>query len=235
MTTLPRIAAPILALTLAAGPAAAAEEDGAALWARLVELAERAPRMAPGEVHTRTETLDKDGAVKGVEDVWLTMASGADGQLVSTLVRAEQDGVDVTDKARRKEEREDGKQFELGPESSPFLPENQDRVTATPLSERREYDGYSCRGFDVTVTTDETTYTGVAWIDEVTALPRRYQYRADPMPPLVQEMQVELTFRPRYQGGWTSQQMVVEGVGGVLIVQKRFRVTISFSDHFVME
>ena len=222
----------LCALLLAAPAPAAAEDD---LWDRTISLVSANPIRMPGTVHTRMETLDRHGAVKVVEDYWAEMSLGPDGEPVSALVRAEKDGVDITEKAQRQGKKREGRGFELGPESSPFLPENQEQVTVTPREGLEEIDGRRCQGFDLVLTTDQTTYRGIAWIDELNAVPRRYEFTAEPMPPMVQQMQMVLTYRPLHTGGWISEQMVVEGVGGALMVKKRFRVTITFDDHFVVD
>jgi hypothetical protein len=225
----------LLGLLLGLMPGPALAGDGEALWARTVSLAGAAEGLAPGSVHTRTETLDSEGEVQGAEEVWVTMSVGEDGAMIPTIERAEVDGVDTTDQARRQGKKREGRSFELGAESSPFLPDNQERVTAVPRETVEEVDGHHCRGFDLTVTTGKTTATGTVWIDVFTATPWRYEFRADPMPATVREMEMALTYRPQHNGGWVRERLVVEGIGGAGMSQKRFRVTISFSDHFTVQ
>jgi hypothetical protein len=89
-----------LCLASLASPAhAAAPTDS--LWQKAVVLAGNNTRWVPGTIYTRVEEVDDAGKPKHVHEAWMRLYADSTGQVANEIVKAIEDGKDVTDKERQ--------------------------------------------------------------------------------------------------------------------------------------
>lgn len=79
------------------------------------------------------------------------------------------------------------------------------------------------------------TVKGTAWIDEETGAPLRVDSTRDPLPRGVKRMSSTFLYAPRPDGSLVLSEMRIEGEGGFLFINKRFRMKAAFADHWLYE
>ncbi len=227
----------LVLLLLWALPNSALGKKADPLWDKAVALSGANEDQVAASIHSRSEILDKQGNAKRTDETWITLSVGEDGEIVTTIDRALEDGADVTastqEKARKKAEDGDGGNVELGPDFLPFVKANQRKVEAKSTGETRAFDGRTGTGYDVRYKTDEgDTLVGTTYLDVESGAPLMLQVRPDPLPTMVDEFETEVFFGPTADGGWAIVRFVVTGSGGVVLIKKRFRAEVTLGDHF---
>jgi len=70
------------------------------LWLKAVALAGTNARWVPGTIYTRVEEVDDAGKPKHVHEAWMRLYADSTGQVANEIVKAIEDGKDVTEKER---------------------------------------------------------------------------------------------------------------------------------------
>ena len=221
------------------------------LWNRAVSTFAGNRLLAPGHVKASFSLLDGKGEAKQSNENEIRYFLDNQGRIQSELVRALENGQDVTVKARaeadlrkknpdKKQKNEQSMTFKLS--DVPFDPAKQDLVNVKPISEKTDLYGYSCRRFDFSLrlagsaTMDgkknSVTLRGMAWIDENNGCPVKLEYATDPLPAKVKSLWTVYTYGPGPHGEWLLKEIAVEGVGGFLFIKKKFRTHVDLSDYF---
>ncbi len=188
------------------------------LWQKAVEVARAAESSGPvpGTVSVATRVLKRDGSLDHSGMVVFRTVERTDGDLELEVVRAEQDGKDVTAKAReeeargrrrteerRKEGTGDDETLEVSLDYHPFSPKFQERVTAERRGEVL-LDGRPAVlfAFRHASSLGKRAVAGRAWLDPATGAPLRVDASPDPLPRFVDTMTPTVFFRLSPEGQW---------------------------------
>lgn len=215
------------------------------LWTKAVEQARQFQDRVPGRMEMISEMLDGYGKVKEREEMWFAITLKADGELDQALVKYLKDGKDITkekqaelekEKAREKAKDEKKESVSIGFESAGlFDPDLQKDTQVTETAQRKTVNGKICLGYafkQKSKNKGEGTLVGKAWFDAATGAPTEVEYTNDPLPKHVKEMTTTIRYTSGPDGAWQAQEMKMEGVGGILFIKKRFRMTMRFEDYF---
>jgi len=222
------------------------------LWTKAVELARLNSGRVPGKMVLLSEMLDGDGRAKESEEISFAITQKADGTLDQVLVKYLKDGKDITaekqaeeKKARDKEAAESAKQKKDGGKKESvsigfenagvFDPGLQKGTQVTETPQRKAVDGKMCLGYafrQKSKDQEEGTLVGTAWLDKETGAALEVQYTSDPLPKHVKELTTTIRYAVQPDGTWEGREMKMEGVGGILFIKKRFRMTMHFDEFF---
>jgi hypothetical protein len=225
-------------------PAPAAGGAGTDLPALLQRIGESTPgmdylvkeRVREMTVTSRTEERDGKGRVTHTYERVRRMRH-EDGKQTSELLRALDDGRDVTAERRAEAQKraaeqqdaakkEGGLSFEL-----PFTKENQARHRFTVLGPDAQ-DGRLLRvGFEPAGERDPQVMVGEALVDSQSGQVRQLRFRPSKFPSLlIDRLDVQMDFREQPGVGAVVSRLVVDGEGGLLFFKKRGRSTLRFAD-----
>ncbi|MBF5045681.1 hypothetical protein FGE12_24960 [Aggregicoccus sp. 17bor-14] len=240
MTVL-RLAAALL-LVLLATPARAQDVDLPALLARIREATPGVSylvkeRLQAMTVTSVTEERDGKGRVTHTYER-VRRISEQEGKRTSAVLRAVDDGKDVTALRRREAEERETKE---GPEKKeddkgmsfelPFTAENQPRHRFSVVGPDARDPRLLVVHFEPAGERDPAVMEGEALVDPTSGQVRRLRFRPSKYPSiLIDRLDVEMDFRSHPQVGAVLTRMVVDGEGGLLFFKKRGRSTLSFSD-----
>lgn len=246
-----------LCLVLAAGLAAAALRDEAPvggppdLWRRAVAVYEANKHLLPGKVLAAFALVDGKGKPKRTSERELRYFLDSRGKVQVQLVRALDNGRDVTAKARdelRQDEERQGARpggenrarFSLS--DVPFAAEKQGQLEVVARAETASLFGMTCRRFDFSLNLPAAApggakgrslvLRGMAWIDEAGGAPVKFEFAPDPLPSKVKRLWTVFTYGPAAGGGWLLKEITSEGMGGFLFIKKSFRSRIELGDYF---
>lgn len=236
-----------LLVLLAALPARAREPaplaGGTDLAALLARIGESTPgmgylvkeRVQEMTVTSLTEERDGKGRVTHTYERVRRMRE-QDGEQTSELLRAVDDGQDVTARRREEAARRDaegkGKQAEKGVAFElPFTKENLPRHRFTVLG-RDAQDASKLRlGFEPAGERDPTVMVGEALVDAASGRVLQLRFRPSKYPSMfIDRLDVQMDFREQPGVGAVVSRLVVDGEGGLLFFKKRGRSTVSFTD-----
>jgi len=210
------------------------------LWQKAVDLAALNRDRVPGLLDMTSKVMDKKGKVEDLQEIKTRLFLGETGEVESELVRIVANGEDITEKTRADmEKRDQGKKDENSGEvtmefqtAGIFDPASQDRLTTRSTGQKAFVDGHSCIGYTFSFKEkDGTVLSGTAWLEEGTGIPMEVQSTPDPLPKHVKSMKTTLKYEVQ-NNRWGLREMVVEGVGGMLFIKKKFHMTTTFSDWF---
>jgi hypothetical protein len=244
-----------LSLLLLATPTASAQPPAAAaapppavapqydLPALLRTLARNTPdserlleeRISAFTMTSLSEELDKKGRVKHAK-LRVTRVREQNGQRVALLLKATDDGKDVTEKKRKelddKARDEDRKKNEKGLSFPvPFTAESQPLHhfqlvgpdPRDPSLVRIRFWPAGRKGEDVMI--------GEARVDPAAGVVRSLSFRPSKYPSsLVDRLDIDMTFRTVPEVGAVVERIRGEGNGGLLFVRKYRRTTVTFTD-----
>lgn len=246
-----------LALILASavpGGRARAASVAPELWRQAVAVFEANKHLVPGRVRAFFALVDDKGKPKRTSEREMRYSLDGQGKVRAELVRALDDGRDVTAKARsafrRNEDNEDGRNARQGQgrrasvslSDVPFAAERQEHVEVVARPETAEMFGMTCRRFDFSMSLPLATadgkkdkrvrLRGMAWIAEASASPVKFEFAPDPLPSKVKSLWTVFTYGPGAGSEWLLKEIASEGAGGFLFIKKRFRSRIELSDYF---
>jgi hypothetical protein len=243
-----------LSLLLLATPTASAQPPAAAtpppavapqydLPALLRTLARNTPdserlleeRISSFTMTSLSEELDKKGRVKHAK-LRITRVREQNGQRVALLLKATDDGKDVTEKKRKelddKARDEDRKKNEKGLSFPvPFTAESQPLHhfqlvgpdPRDPSLVRIRFWPAGRKGEDVMI--------GEARVDPAAGVVRSLSFRPSKYPSsLVDRLDIDMTFRTVPEVGAVVERIRGEGNGGLLFVRRYRRTTVTFTD-----
>lgn len=198
------------------------------LWQKALVIAEENENWVPGLVIVRMEELGKDGEAKSVEETWMRLRLGQDGELVHDTVKILRDGEDVTD-----EPREWGKSGSTSAKANPFNPEVQNDVSVNREEQEELVMKKECIPYEfVQKTEDGEVLSGTAWLEKETGTPVQIQFETDPMPKHTRSMLTTTDYEFTSEGFWYPRETVIKASAGFLWIKKSFRVTVSFSEYW---
>ncbi len=221
------------------------------LWQKAVAVFAKNNDLFPGQVRTSVAMLDGKGRPKKTFERELRYFLDSQGKISAELVWAKDNEQDVTAKvkaeiheeermARSGEESENSMTFSL--RDVPFDPEKQDQVEVEAHPDAASLFGYSCRRFDFALRISgktagrrkgkPVTMKGMAWIDEASGAPVKFEFAPDPLPSKVKSLWTVFTYGPGPNGEWLLKEIASEGVGGILFIKKRFRSRVELDDYF---
>ncbi len=215
------------------------------LWQKAVTIQAANMDWTPGIMTMTFELLDKKGQADMTDVTNYKITFNDSGEAKTEIVRALHNGKDVTDKRKEdmaKEEAKNIKQDEEKDENSdnsvgfslqesPLHPDNQDIISVTPLQQDTTIDGKQCALFRYSLPLKESTKQGSVWIDTATGAPVLHKYTISPLPSKVKKMKNPVRYDYEPDGKFVVSQSQFEGVGGILIIKKSFRGTMTFGDY----
>jgi hypothetical protein len=72
----------------------------------------------------------------------------------------------------------------------------------------------------------------MAWIDEASGAPLKFEFAPDPLPSKVKRLWTVFTYGPGPNGEWLLKEIASDGMGGILFIKKRFRSRIELDEYF---
>lgn len=214
------------ALSLSAAP------DADPLWSRASEAVGRAKAWVPGSTVFRLEMTDDKGAPTGEsQETWYSLSAGADGSVVTEVVRSIKNGKDNTAEDREKQAKQNRDRKKDGPAQpfsmgdNPLDPDSRKDVEAKPGSGSRTIEGLACVPYEYVMKTKAGRILGTVWISRDNGAPLEVTVVQDPLPAFVQRMTVLMRYDPRPQGAGRVTEVLVEGSGGVLFLKRNFRMS----------
>lgn len=204
----------VLMLLLAAAPDAALMEK---LGARAQAL-DGFAQHSKVSIEISAEELDADGTVTAKKHTVMNQVRNGD-DLERTLVKHEEDGVDLTEKKRAELE----KKPKQGPIASPFLPTVQKKY-------RFELEGENRVAF-VPVEKSEDTYVGVATIDPETGDITSMRMTLSKLPSMVDSLSMTAVMEAQTPVGRAMSSLKIDGKAGFLMFKKRFRVNTTMKGY----
>ncbi|HET9452565.1 MAG TPA: hypothetical protein VFO83_16865 [Aggregicoccus sp.] len=191
-------------------------------------------RLQSMTVTSLTEERDGGGRVTHTRERVQRMAE-RDGRRASELVRARDDGRDVTAQQRAEAERRGTEQAQKADPSSsfelPFTPENQPRHRFSVVGPDAQDPSKLRLRFEPADEPGQQVMQGEALVDPERGHVLQLRFRPSQFPSLlVDRMDVEMDFRAHPDVGAVVDRIVVDWEGGLLFFKKRGRSAVTFSD-----
>jgi hypothetical protein len=225
-----------LLLILLALPAHAEQPAQVDLRALLQRIAQQTPgmsylvqqRLQAMTVTSVSEELDGQGRATHTWERVRRMAE-QDGKQASELLRAVDDGKDVTAQKRGAEQAQHGDKassFEL-----PFTPENQPRHRFSIIGPDAQDPSKLRLRFEPAAAPGPQVMQGEALVDPERGHVLQLRFRPSKFPSLlIDRLDVEMDFRTDPDVGAVVSRLGVEWEGGLLFFKKRGRSTVTFTD-----
>ena len=221
-------------------PSAQAEPDS--LWNKAVDMFERSSQYVPGKMVMTTDIKTKDGEVEESSVMHIRVFQDDNNVIQTEIIRAEQNGKDITEDARKEAESEkadkeddsgDSVSFSKSSDSNVFCKSCQKDVTVRSLNRHETIGGMPAAAYEFTYTpTDQETMKGTAWLDKTTGRPLKVESVPDPLPKHVKEMTSVDWYSLNDQDLLILTKTEMSGVGGFLFIKRWFSTRIEFSNHF---
>ncbi len=215
-----------------------------ALWDEAVKHFEETSSLVPGRMETRFDQYNGRGRLVSSEVAELVLRLDESGEVVTEVVYASSNGDDVTDDRQDGDggggnpfggggdDDEDSNMFS-GLQLSPFDPEQQERVTVTPIAGQSTINGVRVQLFEFVHETDSRSdNTGRAWIDVETGEPVLLEVTLSPLPRLLSEFTMRQEFGRDENDRLVMNRMEFHGEGTLLLIRRRIESELVFSDYF---
>jgi hypothetical protein len=134
----------------------------------------------PGNIVEHEKTFNLKGKLEEETRVVLALSPGDGNTIRLNLLNAEENGKDVSHRARSVIESHVSLTELTG--DSPFTPTEGQTVSAHYNGRHRQLNGRECSGFDFIFNTGEATIEGTAWLDQITGLPLEVHSRIVTVP-----------------------------------------------------
>jgi len=241
---LPAICVFAVAVVGLPGPLPGSPTDS--LWSKAVGLSDKNDNLVPGLMKMHMQEVDKHGDPKDIDkynEVWSMLRLGEDGEVEYEMIKSIEDGEDVTEEAKAKEEeaREESEESEGDEDSeshrmesyNPFDPENQDRVSFRVVDSGTTAGGKNTVVYEFTEKTeDDVVISGKAWLEEDTGVPVKVEYTPDPLPKRVKHMVTTMEYEHIHPDSLIVKHMFVEVTGGILFFKKHFHMDMTFDQYW---
>lgn len=221
------------------------------LWQKAVAVFAASSHLAPGKVRLAFSLLDGKGQPKKTFEREMSYSLDGQGKIRTELAWARENGRDVTATARaelREQEKKDASGQNKGQRATfslrdvPFDPDRQGQVEVLARPETAALFGAVCRRFDFSMDLPvdsggkqkgkPVTLRGMAWIDEASGAPLKFEFAPDPLPSKVKRLWTVFTYGPGPNGEWLLKEIASDGMGGILFIKKRFRSRIELDEYF---
>jgi hypothetical protein len=234
------------AVTLCPHSAFSAGQPADSLWQRAVVLSEKNEGLIPGSIRMRMQEVDEEGRPKNDDkyyESWSSLSLGEDGKVEFETVRAIQDGKDITEEQRAREEEakadSGGNDGTHGSESEgmdgydPFDPDKQARVSTNLVGAGDLVDGKNTVLYEFAEQGEhgERT-TGKAWLEVETGAPVRVEYSVDPLPKRVKHMVMTMDYDYMPPDSLTVRSLSIQATGGIWFIKKHFHMDMTFGDYW---
>lgn len=210
-----------LLLAVTAAPASAD-----ALWERAAALVTAGRHLVPGTRVTRTQEHAADGALRSVRETEVR-ARIDDGELTYELVRSVRDGQAVGPGDA------DGA---TGASATRFSDAFQADLSAIAGAERdggtRTIRGQRAVGYRIEQPEDRYTIRGRAWLSEQEGVPLEVEYTVDPLPLMVDAMDLRATYELADGHALVSEVAVRVDVSVFIFYRARYTITVFLDDYF---
>ena len=224
----------------------------APLWMQAVEIFETNKDLVPGKAIQKIQEIDDHGRVKSEQTIESSFSLDEAGKIRSNIIRALEDGKDITAEQRKKvveaekkdaKRKSDKRSHSLSLGNSPFSAERQGDVRVTETTTREMVDGAMCIRFEYSYPEKSedrskgkpATVTGSAWIEEKTGRPRKLEFTTDPLPKHAKSMSTTVHYGADENGAWVAKRMLFEASGAFLFLDKRIRGDFLFSNYWKYE
>ena len=201
-------------------------------WSRAVESYDAGTGLNPGLMKIDSTEYDGRGSVRNAESAVYSLTwTGGDPEVrILSVIR---NGADITSERRANPEYQSGRPIDGaagGFGASPLDPTLQDTVTTT-FTGIETIDGRRARAYRFGVAAESGAITGTAWIDAETGFPIRIAGRPDPLPRFVDVFEFRHEFGIGGNGAAVTSRITVDASGRLLLIRRRFVVTMEFSEH----
>lgn len=222
------------------------QTDKPELWQKAVAIQAANMDWTPGVMTMTFELLDKHGQPDMTDITSYKITLDDSGETKTEIVKALHNGKDVTEKrkeemakeeAKRKkqnkgEKEENDNSVGFSIKESPFHQDNQKIISVKPTKQDSTIDGKQCTLFRYSLPLKESTKQGSVWIDKATGAPVLHDYTTSPLPPRVKKMKNIVRYQYGEDDKFVVSQSQFKGVGGLLVIKKSFRGTMTFKDYW---
>ncbi len=217
-----------------------AQESKEHLWQKAVGLAAAAEdaKIVPGTLYMSTIVKKKDGTVESDSTVKFRTVDKGD-ELDMELLSAVENGKDVTEEARKKneeekkdsKERKDGEPLSVSIGDNPFDPGVQKSVKAVYKMDV-VVDGRAASIFTFTEKSPDgkSMLKGRAWLDSTTGMPIKVESTTDPLPDHVEKMTTTTRYKTTQDGLWVPESCLIAGEAGFLWMHFSSETKVQFAD-----
>lgn len=206
------------------------------LWEKAVLVAESNMDWIPGMATMSIRELTLNGKVKNEVRIWIRLRPGDSGQVTSEISQYIENGKDITTEKKQSSQQGDGEgnsQWLQAMEDNPFLPSQQQGVSASRSGEWDSINGYKCIPFIFTWQNKAGDFhAGRAWLDEHTGAPVRVVMSPETLPMFVDSMITTVDYEYIERSAWFPTRMSIEGSGGILIFKRAFQMQMNFEEHW---
>jgi hypothetical protein len=211
------------------------------LWNKAVALWSMNDDLVPGLMKMHMQEVDGDGRVKNQDkyhEVWSTLSLGEDGEVHYEVVKAIDDGEDVTQEEKAEQEKERDEEDEDSDSHrmegySPFDSRRQERISARPVGAGGMVAGRNTMEYEFSEQTKAgVEISGKAWLDAATGAPVKIEYTPDPLPKRVKRMVTTMEYRQPAPDSLIVKSMFVEVTGGILFIKKHFHMNMTFDEYW---
>ena len=195
--------------------------------------------IKPHRMEIISKTFDRKGRLEKTEELAYRLNyTGEDDRPKQELIKAVEDGVDITEK-RLKELEKGSRHGEGGPggemegmDKNPLDPEVQQDVTAVNTGKYEYKNGILCSvwNFEV-VLNDKYNGVGKAWLNKETSEAVSMEYHIDPLFPFVDEMNIGMNFIINSKEQWIMNRLEMSGKINMLVMKKSFDSVTTFADY----
>ncbi len=209
-------------------------------WDRAVEVYSESAELKPYRMVIFSETYDGKGNLEKTEEQVYRLSYDSSGETVQQLLRATEDGKDITVKKLRELEKNDGKSRGGPPEGTdtegmqkhPLDPGIQEDVYAVNTGRSEYRNNQYCTVWEFKIRlNDKYNGIGTVWINKQNGQAVSIEYRIEPLFPFVEEMNIGLEYKTGDSRQWVLDQLKMSGKVNMLIIKRRFEAITSFSDY----
>lgn len=209
-------------------PAAAVDAG----WDTAVSFYRSEPEQKPYRMEILSKSYNRKGEIEKTEKMLFSLSYDADGEMESTLLRATEDGKDITDKKKNERQRHSGGGPPEGFDKNPFDPAVQQDIIVADTHIIQYKNGKRCALWDFQLKlNDDYDAVGSAWIDLKTGAAVSIEYYLEPNYPFVEEMNITLNYITDDDGHWLLDELRFAGRINIVIMKKIFDSTTNFYDY----
>jgi hypothetical protein len=212
---------------------AAPSEPPADLMKKLAEQDARFDKVEKEGSYTVTEFSEELAADQSVEHTSkvVTRVTFRAGKQEKTLLKAEADGKDRTEKARKKLKEEESENDVSISTSSPFGAADQPKYGFTVVGADNADPSLLRIKYEPKGKKSESLGIGEAVVDPVAGEVVRLVQRPSENPSHITRLDFMFRFDERTPVGRLLSKVTTDGEGGFLFIKKRFRATVTYSDY----
>jgi len=211
------------------------------LWQKAVEISAASEDWVPGLIIEKEEVFDEDGKLEESSEVHLRFIPEKNGEIAIKLIKAIENGKEVTEEARDEIEKY-LQELEEDEEDNPFNPGVQQNITIKRLNRTRVINDKKCIAYEYKQKTKDAEWYGTAWLEVGTGIPVEVQSEPDPLPPIEEGVEAEsLSVIIRYdytaEGAWYVKEAIVDiGIKVKILPLVTFKGTVhnvtTFSEYW---